>query len=106
MQKEIYYYVRDEKNRPMVTVCLLMDAFGDVARGVAFCSIRDNPSKRVGRKIAKQRATTSVIYKDNYCPLRIPVTIGGTVFAWKSEYLPEELTILEKKLLYGDLCDE
>lgn len=54
--REYYYYLRDKKSKPIVTVCLLVD--GDkVARGLAVCSLRDQPEKRKGRAIALARAT-------------------------------------------------
>lgn len=53
--KEYYYYLRDNANRPVVTVCLLAEN-GNVARGIAVCSIKDQPEKRKGRAIAKARA--------------------------------------------------
>lgn len=59
MKKEIYYYFRDENNRPIVTVCLIKD--GDyVRRGVSICSIADGSNKKIGRKIAQGRAMKPV----------------------------------------------
>jgi len=57
--KEFYYYARDNKNRPVVTVCLLQDD-GNVARGVAICSLKDGPNKAEGRKIARKRASAAL----------------------------------------------
>ena len=54
-----YYYLRDYKNRPLITVCLLKQN-GDVARGVAICSEKDNPNKSVGRNIARGRAVQAI----------------------------------------------
>ena len=50
-----YYYLRDDANRPLVTVCLATDILGQHYRGVAICSPKDNPVKRVGRQIAVGR---------------------------------------------------
>jgi hypothetical protein len=53
----VYYYLRDEARKPWITVCLLVDSAKKVlARGVAICSLRDNPHKRKGRAIALSRA--------------------------------------------------
>lgn len=54
--KYFYYYKRDRKNRPVKTSCLAVHENGDYARGVSVCCDLDSPCKRVGRKIAKQRA--------------------------------------------------
>ena len=54
--KEEIYYCRDSQKRPLITVCLLKDEDGNVARGVSICSPRDNPSKAEGRMLAVGRA--------------------------------------------------
>lgn len=51
-----YYYLRDKQNRPIVTVCLICNDGGIWSRGIAICSKSDNPCKKVGRKLAYQRA--------------------------------------------------
>jgi hypothetical protein len=57
MMKKRFHYFRDEGNRPVVTICTLSTEEGDtVAAGIAICSPRDNPNKKVGRRIASQRA--------------------------------------------------
>ena len=50
-----FYYLRDEKNRPIITVCIIKISDG-VARGVAICSDQDVPKKSIGRDIAEGRA--------------------------------------------------
>jgi len=55
-----FYYLRDKANRPLVTVCLAEDAYGDYFRGVAICSPKDNPVKRIGRGIALGRAIRGI----------------------------------------------
>ena len=50
-----FYYLRDKAKRPLVTVCLAADTNGRFYRGVAICSPKDNPIKRVGRQIARGR---------------------------------------------------
>ena len=56
--KEKYFYRRDENNRPLITEChLVWDKTGaKISSGYAFCSLRDNPNKMIGKKIARQRA--------------------------------------------------
>lgn len=56
MKDTIFYYTRDNQNRPAVTTCLVRN--GDSwARGVATCNVdADNPCRRVGRFIAEGRA--------------------------------------------------
>lgn len=59
------YYLRDERRRPLVTVCLLKDMEdGATARGVAICSPSDNPEKKYGRQIAETRAFAALEKKD------------------------------------------
>lgn len=56
--RPVYYYLRDKKKQPLITVCLLVDMKTRevVSRGVAICSPLDHPTKRVGRGIAYGRA--------------------------------------------------
>jgi len=47
-----YYYLRDKQYLPVVTVCLLKrDGLyaGGVSKGIAICSVFDNPDKKSGR---------------------------------------------------------
>jgi len=44
--KTSIYYLRDHLNAPRVTVCLMKDPNGVVCRGLALCSLDDNPSKK------------------------------------------------------------
>ena len=61
---ERYYYVRDDRRRPVITVCLMLDQDGKVAaRGMSVCSKSDNPCKKTGRKIAWQRAEFALSQK-------------------------------------------
>ena len=67
--KPFFYYLRDKDMRPMVTVCLLVFQGDIVARGVAICSQKDAPCKRVGRSIAKGRAMKAFIRKATSEPI-------------------------------------
>jgi len=53
--KRFIMYERDEKNRPVVTRCLLYDG-ERFAFGQALCSKKDNPCKKIGKAIAEGRA--------------------------------------------------
>lgn len=55
-EKVQYRYFRDEENRPVVTVCDIFINDELVSKGIAICSLKDNPCKRKGRRIARQRA--------------------------------------------------
>lgn len=59
-ERTLFYYLRDEAKRPVVTVCLRLFSIDDeticLSRGVAICSPKDMPRKATGRKIAADRA--------------------------------------------------
>ena len=86
--KEAIYYQRDHLKAPRVTVCLMKDDNGIVCRGLALCSLDDNPTKKDiektyvlptknpkydnvtvvetfagGRTIAQQRAADAFIWR-------------------------------------------
>jgi hypothetical protein len=106
--KERIYYERDEKNRPIVTVCLLQ-INGAFARGLAVCSPQDNPDKKVGRKIARQRAGYAVKTRSNNCLMNSQKALAAIhgastagKFNWcKSAYNPP-LTQFETHLIFGE----
>lgn len=50
-----YFHYRDQNNAPRVTVCIIHDG-RNYHRGVAICSLKDNPFKRYGRALALKRA--------------------------------------------------
>lgn len=59
--KEKYMYYKDvNTDARVVTVCLLKDREGNIARGVAICSVQDNTKKADGRKWAKERALSAM----------------------------------------------
>lgn len=58
-----YYYMRDDKKRPVQTYCLIINKNnldGEHARGMAFCSEKDQPCKKIGRAIASGRAVKAL----------------------------------------------
>jgi hypothetical protein len=109
--KPLYYYFRDFRNRPWITVCLLWNIKDGKpyieGRGLSICSIRDNLCKETGRNLALERAALAIICKDDseeitefrdsvqdtilLCDLPIEIV-------YKSEYEPE-LTDYENRLI-------
>jgi len=69
--KEYYYYIRDKENKPTITICILEREVGGVAKGVALCSKKDIVCKKVGRKIAKERAKHAMLHGKDSCPIGI-----------------------------------
>ncbi len=54
-----YFYYRDAARRPMITLCRVV--IGLVCSyGWAICSSTDNPNKRIGRALAKERALEAI----------------------------------------------
>lgn len=87
--KTLFYYHRDENNRPIKTFCLLNEPDLTV-RGQAVCSEKDHPNKKVGRSIAHGRALKAWHSgKNDY---------DSNKKFYKAEIQPE-LTPYEKKLL-------
>jgi hypothetical protein len=60
-----FYYERDAQNRPIITNCLMMDNDGVVSRGLAVCSPKDSPSKKLGRALARKRCQKAMMHKRN-----------------------------------------
>lgn len=65
-----YYYIRDNQNRPTITVCLIKDSEGNISRGIAVCSDKDQPCKKMGRNIAKESAVHAITEKQHGCEIR------------------------------------
>lgn len=83
--QHFYYYKRDEIGRPVETVCVAKS--GDAwARGFAACCDLDNPCKRTGRKIAKQRAEKSLEIEGD-----LPKSTGFVMARFKPEPMPIEM---------------
>ena len=68
--KNYFYYIRDDKSAPVVTVCL-STLGGERARGVAVCSLKDQPCKNTGRTIASGRAAKALRTKEGRLPFSI-----------------------------------
>lgn len=97
---EKYYYIRDSKNQPSTTVCLLKAA-NDIGRGVAICSNKDQPCKKTGRKIAKTRAVCALACKHHSSIIRRPGDFfhDALQFGSYKSYFNSVLTEYERKLL-------
>jgi len=114
---QIYYYLRDNERKPIITVCLL--AYLDRekgplvdARGVAVCSPLDQPVKKKGRGIAYSRAIkalkmlVSTLHPINYVggnmsAFRHTLLVRANLHHGKSTYMPE-LSLFEAQLI--DSC--
>lgn len=69
IKKISYYYLRDWKNFPVVTICLGIDDDGNVAKGMSITSVEDTPNKKIGRDIAKKRMFHAMFSKENSEPI-------------------------------------
>lgn len=70
--KEVYYYESNETQRKITTCLLVSDQDTRLlARGVAICSNKDNFSKKIGRAIARGRATKA-LFRGSYGTVRRP----------------------------------
>jgi len=67
----IFYYLRDSKKRPRITVALC-DPMGDgrPCRGVAICSADDQPSRKFGRFLSESRMWDAFERKEDSSPIR------------------------------------
>lgn len=98
MRNEKYYYIRDEKNRPVITICLMKDR-NKISRGLAVCSEKDSPCKKVGRAIAKARAVYALnSEKDNLEMRRQFLPLAAFNFGFPKSYFNPKLTEYEQKL--------
>jgi hypothetical protein len=104
-----FYYLRNPENHPKIAVCLIVNK-GEIARGIAICSPRDNFAKKVGRQKALKRAALALEKKENAKMMlrkevhevyRTVSSFGlGLTGQYKQTYNPE-LTFLEKDILEG-----
>ena len=79
----LYVYFGKERR---VTSCLIVDDNGELlARGLAFCSFKDQPNKKRGRMIAEGRAIKALKYG----------TDDGSPFGFLESCRPEVEQILE-----------
>jgi hypothetical protein len=98
MKKEKHYYIRDEENKPIITVCLLGN-HGAINRGIAICSAEDQACKKVGQIIARIRALTAALLKKNSLEInRKDIPLIAFEFGFYKSYYNPELTKFEQKL--------
>lgn len=70
LTKRYFYYLRDEHGLPRVTICLTHFLEEDViCRGLAICSILDNPTKKLGNMISAGRALKAYRLRQNCRPV-------------------------------------
>ena len=101
---EKYYYLRNTKNEPVATICLLGIAT-KLSRGVAICSHQDMPRKRIGRAIARGRAQKALWERGSSNPIRRSTArvildkmgVGSLQIYYKSDYQPH-LSVFETNL--------
>lgn len=119
--REYIYYGRQEigneshKNpSPKITCCLLLGSNGKFARGIAVCGYNDQPNKKVGKQLARQRAykalmtETSSDEMETFTRLFAEEILEFPISKYKSfyigdgktidEFLPVERKIIEKLL--------
>lgn len=93
MDNEKYYYLRNSKNVPLVSVCIIKrgDEFG---KGILLCSEQDTVNKKVGRMKAKGRALQALGTQATSDPIvrKKAGMVLGSVADW---YLEEFLCITE-----------
>ena len=53
LEHKSYYYVYDVNRHPRITVCIARHHDGRVAKGIAICSLSEQPVKRKGRNEAR-----------------------------------------------------
>lgn len=75
MIKKYFYYYRDDRNRPIVTVCSIINFYGTKAtlsaRGLSFCHEKDNPDKVSGKRLAEERAGLALTSQESQHPVSI-----------------------------------
>lgn len=84
-----YYYLRDELDKPRVTVCVIKGDDGKISRGLSLCSFLDNPCKKEGRQKAYGRALKAFFNRQSYDLLEdnlFAEDVLGSVCNWWSDY--------------------
>jgi len=109
-----FYYVRNSKRQPIITVCYIETDTGERARGIAICSKLESCLKKKGRETAEDRAKTALENKDSGMCIHRPAAIDMIVSTldtansgrdWKKAaflrdtlYLPESDMVAYKSL--------
>lgn len=84
-----YYYIRDFRNHPRITVCIIKGEMGIFSRGVSFCSLLDNPCKKTGRSKAYRQALKAFFSRQSTGPLEL------NLFAYEVARLTEDFYTID-----------
>ena len=68
MESIKFEILRDAEKKPTVTICTIRSN-GDIGRGVAIRSLKDNPVKKIGRETAYGRAKKALYRKETTMPV-------------------------------------
>lgn len=101
MSRSYFYYLRDDNNAPMGTICFIVSKHG-WSRGVALVNRKmgDFPCKKVGRQIAEGRAIQALCRGESTLRLRDEYQLGGGAEQlYKSHFKPTLLTEPEGKFM-------
>ena len=108
-----FYYIKDKVEKetdtphPRITVCIGKNKEGIICKGIAICSLRDNPEKQVGRTLAlnnvrrafKKYVSTKPILRDEAFDAVKKTQLGLKNIIYKSQYnLKMPANKIEKKL--------
>lgn len=94
-----FWYLRDKDNKPRVTICEAVNKAGEKAVGVAICSMKDNPSKKIGRTIAEGRCRQAWIKRGFIGP--VFRASAQFVLEISDGHLPDNVNLAYKSQYYG-----
>ncbi|MHC4315633.1 MAG: hypothetical protein ACYSW3_24580 [Planctomycetota bacterium] len=87
--QEAYYYIRhDHQNRPVITICLMYDG-AVLCRGMAVCSPDDQPCKKTGRRIARDKCLRAFGLKKSGCQIKRGEAFGVLISIEGINLLPD-----------------
>jgi hypothetical protein len=64
-----FRHLRDKNNKMFATVCEIHDTQNTLAIGISLCSDKDNFSRKMGRRIAMNRAFRAIADRCNSSPI-------------------------------------
>lgn len=103
-EKERYYVLYDKKNKPRITICLIKDKNGHIARGTAVRSLTEDFDMKRGMDWAYGYAVDAFIENSNTNPINrerckfVLSLVGLENYKFHSEFNPE-LSFSEKAFL-------
>lgn len=65
-----FYYFRNVLSEPIITICVIKNHIEVFSRGIAICSVNDNPNKKTGRNIAFGRVMKAMVNGNNSLPIK------------------------------------